>query len=519
MLPIIKKIRLPHILLFGSICLLFVFLFWRYKLGIVRYFDNDEFMYPNWSYHMLQGVRPYIDFMMFVPPLYLLFLMPIFSFWQGTDPLIVGRMLAFIISIMLSGSVMYLFWLIRGSWIFILAGLFFFAIPMPGDKFLEIRPDNLSLLFFLLGLIFQIKWMKNGRSILLLFIGLFYALSLLTLQKTAPLVVVSLVFSFISIFTNHKKHNLSIYFKFLGLGILMVISPFFLWAVFSGNPGIIFYSIFKLPIEASKMFIEDSLPTLFFFGENNTYYGQWGKSIGFIANSIFWALGSFISVVRIFCAVFPASPARFAARRAGGPLSKIKWEELMIGVLTVASLVIYLVSPIKFPQYLIIPSLFIVWNMTDGVYWVWDFLKKKRLWFIFYGFYILMSFSLYKIFLSVSLPKLSWTNAGQLDYIDDVLKEVPRSEYIFDLDGRTLYYPYPHYVCCLPYNGFRRFVSVSIPSIKESLIRTNTKYISGYPLRLISFSPEDDSFIKTNFIKINESFYETREPPVDFIPK
>jgi len=459
------------------------------------------------------GYRPYLDFLLMVPPLFPLVLIPLFSFWHGTDPLIMGRIVAFIISFFLAGIAMLLFWQMRRSWLFILVGLLFFTLPMPSDKLMEIRPDNLALLFFLLGLSIQLKWMEKlppqregrycnssffGNSIgtkpfYAFCIGVFYMLSSLTLQKMFPYIAIALIIAYIRDITHLKRPQFPWSIVYMIGGAFLVSIPFLYWTFSSGNPQIVFYSLFTLPLEHAHMYTNNKPPPLFYFQPNNIYYGQWGYGLGFIVNTLLWISGGIIGILRIFYALLPRT--------------KNKLQELLIGLLTVTAIGLYFISSIQFPQYLLPASVWIVWNITDLFYLLWNLRGNKSFRFLFSILYCMACIFLYKTFFFVHLPKFSWPNTDQLQYIRDIHTSIPYSEYILDLDGRTLYYRYPHYVCCLPYAEFRRFLSVSIPSIKEALIRTKTKYINGFPARINFLSLHDTIFIHTNFVQKNETFY------------
>ena len=55
-------------------------LVWKYRLGVARYFDIDEFAHLHWGYSFFIGEKPYADFFYFFPPFFLYLLKPIFFF-------------------------------------------------------------------------------------------------------------------------------------------------------------------------------------------------------------------------------------------------------------------------------------------------------------------------------------------------------------------------------------------------------------------------------------------------------
>lgn len=487
---VFKKLNqvFPVILLFVSILLLIYIGFWRFRLGIVRYFDSDEFLYLNWAYHLKIGYKPYVDFMLITTPFYILFNIPIFWIWQGTDPIIVGRIIAFIISIITSISLVWLFWEMRKSWLAIITALIFLVLPLPSDKFLEIRPDNLSMLLFLWGLIFQVKWMGKENKKYAFFSGLLYTLSFLTLQKSLPYIIISIGFIVwwkLTAVLHRIKINNS--WKWFFSGLFLPLLGFLVWALFSGNPNLVIYSIIKLPIEHAGMYGNLNL-RFFYFQPNNVYYGQWGWGLGIIANHFIWILAILTASGRLIWSLFNKS--------------KLKLEELFLSCLCLTAVIIYFVSPIKFPQYLIPAAVFVPLYTADSVYLLWKLVEKRRnfTWFFFF-LYFMIGWFLYRTFNYVHLPKFKWTNKLQLQKLQKIYDTIPKSEYVLDLDGGTIYYPYPYYVCCLPYEDFRHLISMSLPSLKQALIKTKTKYIyqGGYD-SIRWLSPDDREFIYQNYI-------------------
>lgn len=223
-----------------SLILLFIFLWWHWELGLVRYFDVDEFAYMHWAYQVFSGQKPYIDFFLYVPPGFQWFMAPLFAFGKGVFPLIAGRMVSFGIFAGLVASTIYLFWLVRKSWIAVIAGMLLAFLPLPFDKFLEIRPDNLSALLVMLGIIEQIHWMRNKRSGDVMLAGIFYALSLIILPKSVPAIGIAFLVGVAYVLT---KKKLKIAVPALS-GFLLPTILFGVWTITLGNLPLVIYSIF-----------------------------------------------------------------------------------------------------------------------------------------------------------------------------------------------------------------------------------------------------------------------------------
>ena len=82
----------------------------------------------------------------------------------------------------------------------------------------------------------------------------------------------------------------------------------------------------------------------------------------------------------------------------------------------------------------------------------------------------------------------------------ELYKTIPQTEYILDLDGRTLYYPNPYYVCCLPFGQHEPFLSRPLPSLVDALERTKTGYVyEGELKRIQTLSPVNQAYIYRNY--------------------
>ena len=460
-----------------SCLLLLVFLWWHWRLGLTRYFDVDEFAHLSWAYQMLSGRRPYIDFLFFFPPGFHLFLMPLFAFGGGVTPIIVARALAFVVFVLLVGVTMLLFWLQRRSWVAILAGVFLAFLPLPFDKYLEIRPDTLAVLFAMVGMVLQILASKGltlrGRVRPYQFLaGFFYALSLLILPKVLPQVGVAIAVLFLMNFG--KKHHS--FFPFL-IGLVVPLFIFGLYALWLGNPDQVIYSLTKLPVEANKIsqtFI--MMPDLFFY-PNTTFYGEPGWSMGLISNHAIWIIAIFMGAYRL---VAPRG-----------------WSEFLIAATFFVYALFYVqIVPLKHTQYLIPIAVFVAFYAADAVDMVWQ--KSKAA--VFMGFPIL-AIGLYQTFLLVNTPKLAWTNADTIKELTTLFRTIPTTEYILDLTGQTIYYKHPYVACCLPIGQSAPYLSRPLPSLAQALEKTKTKYIfEGGLTRTNTLLPDDQAYITAHYL-------------------
>src|SRR5260221_3106065 len=179
-----------HIVLLGIAGILLGYFFWfRFHLGLVRYMDVDEFAHLRWANFLVQGKRPYIDFLLFFPLGFHWFLAPLFWLGSGTFPILAGRVAMFVVFVGMCAVSGLLFWYMRkNSFLAVTAALLLAFLPMPLDKYIKIRPDNLATLLLLLGMLIQIVSMRTKRVVLNFVAGIIYGVSIVVLTKTIPYV-------------------------------------------------------------------------------------------------------------------------------------------------------------------------------------------------------------------------------------------------------------------------------------------------------------------------------------------
>ncbi|MBI3560069.1 hypothetical protein HY087_03000, partial [Candidatus Gottesmanbacteria bacterium] len=509
-----------YVLRLTSFFFLLVFLWWHYRLGITRYIDVDEFAHLSWAYQMLSGQRPYLDFLFFFPPGFHLFLIPLFALGHGVTPIIAGRVMAFIIFVLLVGTVMLLFWLLRRSWTAILVGIILAFLPMPFDKFLEIRPDTLATLFAMVGMVFQILGMQDLALKGLTFLGkkvkpyqflagFLYGLSLLILPKTLPQVGVAIgVLVLMDIVRKYGKpstHDLTVgalgYFalrpslnprsnergiRVLGksnygrsanynsflflLGLAIPLILFALWVVTLGNINQVIYSLTALPVEANKIsqtFIMQ--PDLFFY-PNTTFYGGAGWTRGLLVNHAIWVIAILVGAYRL---VTPRS-----------------WSDFLVAATFFVSVIFYvLIVPLKHAQYLIPIAVFVAFYAADAVDMAWNAVRERIISLaaaIFLTLYIIGLIGLRQIFVEINTPKLSWTNRETINQLSTLYQTIPTNEYVLDLTGETIYYKHPYAVCCLPFGQFAPYLTRPLPPLARALEETKTRYIFEGGLKRIN---------------------------------
>lgn len=455
-------------------------LIWRWQVSQTRFFDVDEFSYLHWTAELVKGQRPYVDFFMFFGPGFLWFFAPIVkAYWMSAGVFLAARVMAFGIFLGILGGLGVLFGKTRGwKWALLPVVLLAF-LPMPYDKFLEVRPDNLAVLIGLIGLIGQIGWLQSGKKQWAWWSGVFYSASLLVFVKTMPFVVVGCV---VALLVRDGRKEF-----FLGLVAPLVL--FFFWLLTLGDFGAVWYSLTKLPFEANMMGKFDIMEPHLFFFPNASFYGGWGVTAGLLTNHALWILGIVMGAIRLFTPYVTVQGDR-----------KKMLVELLIGGTFVVLVYGYVqFFPLKHSQYLIPIAIFISYYAGDAVSLFFRRVERyARGWLALVV--LLLGVGLIRINAQVNTPKLSVSNAIQIDEMKKLIAIVPQDARVLDMEGRMLFWPDAYYICCVPFGSFTRFMSRKPPVLSEVPQGSRASYIfQGDSNRLASLSPRDQAYIETHY--------------------
>jgi len=435
--------------------------------------------------------------------------------FHGFSAFIAGRIMMYGIFLSLAIAASALFWEMRKSWIAVVIPLLLVFLPLPSDKFLEIRPDTLAMLFVVIGLWIQMRCMNRmissrTRIVSLLFAGACFATSLLVSQKMLTLVGVSLL-GFVG-WSRMRVGQRSITSRmsfidiaaFFGGGVLIALCAS-IWFATLGNFSLIWYSLVTLPFEANKLSVLFPVAADFFFRPNDVIYGTGGYHIGYWLNLAIWVFGILIAVFRFVTAVTFQD-------------SKTVWQETILSVNFILSILFFVhVMPMKHAQYLIPLAVFVVFYVADGLYLYWKENQKTIVHQA--GAAVVFGVLLYLLFIGYRLvnePKHYWGHENQRVQLETILKTIPTTEYLLDFECISLYYPTPYYITCMPVGQITPFLSLTIPTVRERIEETNTHYIYQGPWhRTQELLPEDRDYIAKRFTAIGNGSLLVRNDTVD----
>jgi hypothetical protein len=487
-----KILVLRYIPILLSFLIIFL-LVWRWQVSVTRFFDPDEYSYMHWAAQVARGEHMYTDFYSYFTPGFMWVFAPIFWIYGASiQVFMAGRVVSYMIFLGILGSLGYLYGITRGWKWALLPIVILTFLPMPYDKFLEIRPDNLAMLLAILGLICEISGIrgqsgKNGRrEIWWLVSGLLYSASLFVLAKTLPIVAVGGGIAVISSWRDWKK----ILFFFLGLLAPWIV--FFLSAAVFGNFSVVWYSLTKLPFEAYKFSLNYYMGANLFFYPNALFYGGNGYTItsGLIVNHAIWILGLCVGAYRL------VTPAR-------GKKNELFVELLVSGVFFVSVAAYVKYFPMKHTQYLIPIAVFVAYYAADGLsglfYWIERLGGRASFGIVLLGF----SYLVIVITKDINAPKLLNANTVQITELSTLIHTIPLSTHVVDLEGRMVFWPDGYPVSSLPFDEFLSYVSRRPLPLAQYLDKYPADYIyDGDSNRFITFTAENLVYIHSHFAPV-----------------
>ncbi len=478
--------------------ILLYLLYWRWQVSQIRYFDIDEFLHLHLTAELVRGERLYIDFITYFSPGFMWVLAPLFWIYGVSFQIfIAARELSFCIFLALLFVLCILFGYTR-SWRWALLPVIILAfLPMPYDKFLEVRPDTIATLLACAALLTEVIAIRKIHVMRLWCLcGFLYGISFLFLIKMAPFLlagwIVAMVVSFQRVGTKNKKTAWANLIAMTG-GLLIALCGFFGWAALTGGLQVTLYSVVQMPFEISNHFQGGYyLAPFLFFYPNALFYGGDGVSLsaGLLMNNALWIFASMVGVYRLLTPYL----------KAQGNREKMQIELLLALTFVFAGIGFIKFSPVKYSQYLIPTAVFIAYYAADGISLFFDWLASVG------GYPSLaialvgLGYVLVTVTQSINAPKILSTNAGQRTEFDRLLATVPLSARVVDLEGKMIFWPDGYPMCCMSLEDFVPYISHGPPSLATYLSLHLADYLyDGTTNRLTSLFPENVAYIKSHF--------------------
>lgn len=492
-------ISIGNLMILIELVLLFFFLYWHYHLGLIRYFDQDEFAHLHWGYNFFAGLTPYTGYLYFFPPGFLLFLYPLFlSAGKTTFIFTAARFYAFLVFILLTVALFLLAKTARNIKTALLAVTVFAFLPVPFDKLIEIRPDNLSTAFSLLGMYFLVKGLKDenkqGNNSWFFLSGLFYGLSLMILTKMVFfLAAAGFMFLVWGIYvkksTESTKLNKSYLLAFAAGLVIPLLLTLFSFAS-SGDFSKAFYLTTQFAGNASRILGEKYriIPNLWFY-QVSAYYGEESPNLYHDLNLYIYLSAILFGIVKFVSCL---------------DKKNIKYTliEILIGASFLVNLIAYLhIFPLKHSQYIIAFAPLAAFYFADLVTSISERIQGKKISLLFSAVLLTLLILMARETDRIGKIKITWTNYQTFAYLKTTYSRIPSGSFVFDLYGETLLFKDPYYICCLPYGQYTEAFDFPLPLLSKSLVNTQTKYIYSRDKDRLGVLPsKEQNFIRDNYV-------------------
>lgn len=459
-----QKTTILLLFTFGAILILKLF------MSLNRQFDPDEMAYLHWGYLLSQGNLPYKDFFFIIPPLYPAILSFLFLFPHSPALAICGRCLMFIGYLAALWALFtYIKTITKNSQTGLLTVIIFMAFPMLFDKTIEIRPDMIMLLFFLLSLLALRKSIRQQRSVIYIVIsGILLGISILILPK----IIFALPAYAVFVAYTYPKNRLYAYTR-IGMGMMLPLMVFFLYLLGNGLFSQAYVSMTRYVMAANV-----GNATFPFWKTLSPwpiiYVQKGGISLPWIINTLLWLL--MIPGLVIFT-------------------KKYRADGIFLLTLLLGAIVFMLVFPKPYVQYFIIPCA--IASIASAV-----MLTQP------YRFQTLSVIVLSGILLTSTYIQTKdrntplGSNRQQLEVLADVLSMIKPNEPVYDMVGSYIFRPDSYYICCHPYAQFIHHLDIPLSTLRESLIKTKTKFLVMDQKGYVFWIPDsqDLAFLLTHYL-------------------
>lgn len=334
------------------------------RSGLYYQYDIDELFHVQYAYLLARGALPFRDFYVGpYPPFFQYLLIPVLALTGA------GWGAVFAMRLVMAGV-----FALRVSATAALVGKLFgrlaaalFTVLFLMDPFTvfsggQIRPDNLMMLFFMLGLYLIHEGLLRLTSTKLWWAGLFLGLSVVCLPKIIPSVLVALVVA--GIFLLYQREKLKLWP--LAVGFFSPLVIFTAWLSWSGSlPAAYLQLVSDLWLFAGGF--RDTVTLVNFYWPDNIYvFGIPGTPISWVYAIVFLLLGAggwqqmLLTVLR---------SKRWGAKEA--------IVAIIAGVGLVNFLLLFLVKSV-FLQYFLPVSWVLAVGGSVGLAAIYSYLPKQR---------------------------------------------------------------------------------------------------------------------------------------------
>lgn len=458
----------------GLICL-GVILYLRLIEGLTReYGKPDEFSQLHFVYLLSHGFIPFTDFFNIYPPLFPVLLVPVFKI-AGDSFLVLtlSRVVIFIFFLLMLVAFFGIMKLLAGKESALAAVVLAGSLPMSIEKSIEIRPDNLMLPLFLLGIFFYMKALGGGKVSYYFLSGASMMLSFLVLPKIA-----FSIFGFVlgaialSIFNKHYLKKININAPYFIAGSLTV---FFFYSLILLKYGI-FTQTFISSVKDAHLIVSNirfmgGTTPLYWLTPTAFVYGSY-KGLSWYLNFVIIGL-ALIGFIRVLWKFFKTH--------------KIT-QDIILLIPTITSFIFLYTVQVAFLQYLLPLLAFFPFFIILGL----KLMPKSRL--ITLVLMVMMTLAMWQSWQNKKIK----TDKQDREFINYVLTNTSSEDkfwgenagYIFRKDGYPVYYDFQSLL-----KVYKRY-----PPIIASLEKNNTKYLLLNSSALMNYTWPYDQYELRDFV-------------------
>ena len=484
---------------FSGVLAIGVILFWWLRMGLSRYFDPDELAHLHWAWLQFRGEKPYVDFFYVLSPLFNFLFYPLFLvFGESISVLIFARVISFLIYLLTALAIFLLGRELFGKRTGVLSVVFFVTLPIGLAKQIEIRPDNLSVAFFVLGLWaffrgFCKAEFKSCKAEFKWFFwsGLFLGAGAAVIQKGAVSAFAA-VLLMVLLVVFLRRHDLVKIFRRVFWGMTIPVLVLLIYLLFKGVliQGLEAIVVLALLTNLGIPFA----PLHWFFLPIDIYYGGY-RNFPYVFNRILF--------------VFAGLAVLFFLLKV---LKKRKWKKEEVGVLSLAFLAVFLTFLLEalkatFLQYYlpVFPLVSILGAV--GFLSLLEALKiSDRTKLIFYVCFLgACLFSSYKSYVG----REKWINEGNLKHIFAYLSVSGPEDRVFDFWGFYVFRKDGYFVCCNHFPDFPKKLKARLPDFVGWMKKNENKFITYQERdggiignRIALLSQKQINFLRENYVPI-----------------
>ncbi|MFA6016875.1 MAG: hypothetical protein WC744_02205 [Patescibacteria group bacterium] len=485
LLPILRK-YIPYFLLAVVVLSMIFLIISIVKSAYYYQYDSDEFYHVQRAYLIALGLKPYTSFFFFFSSIFHRALIPVLLLF-GFSFATLGKIRIFMVllfAVRVTLTVLFINKVFNRRTALLFIPLFLFD-PFTVFSSMQIRPDNLMMIFYILGfLIFVIGFFKSSKPLLFLS-GTVFGLSFLTLIKITPQLATLFVIYGIYCVLNREFKN----FILLLDGFVLSVFLFCLYHLFNGSFFSMIEQVFIFSFSLPSL-MTNQVPYGFFHQPNNGFiYGLMGKPLT-------WA----------YVWVLPL----LASAGAYLKLKNINNKKQLVQVILVVGLVV---------QYLFLLNLSMVFiQYYIPFQWLLALFAAVMLEDLIFNkfpsgfFHQLFKSGLFIIFLILVYVSVQANNARtvfrsepQISQFAPIWSKVPQNAAIFpSILFRPIAYPLSVYDDQL--NNFDTFSSVknTFPKHIDSFEKNKVPYlVIDDPIKFYTLEPGLDKYIENHYQKID----------------